>query len=83
MYVFHWVGERFARISSDHRLPPWLSIILIIALSALCWAALVALVVAVRRSLKRTGRNRQLVALRWNGVIKSVLLSGFLSKAEK
>jgi hypothetical protein len=51
MYVFHWVGERFARISSDHRLPPWLSIILIIALSALCWAALVALVVAVRRSL--------------------------------
>jgi hypothetical protein len=55
MSVFHEIGETFARlrprISSDGRLPPWLSIVFVIVLSALCWAAVIALIVALRRLL--------------------------------
>ena len=51
MSMFHDFDETFRRISTNGRLPPWLSTILLILLSALCWAALIALILALHRSL--------------------------------
>ncbi len=52
MSIFNYIDERLTALArpvqKDGRLPLWLSILVIVILSALCWAVLIATVLALR-----------------------------------
>ena len=52
MSIFDYIDERLTALArpvqKDGRLPLWLSILVIVILSALCWAVLIATVLALR-----------------------------------
>jgi hypothetical protein len=52
MHLLHYIDERLATlagpIQKGGRLPLWLSILVIVVLSALCWAVLITTVLTLR-----------------------------------